>query len=101
MVLSAQALVIGRLQLGPLCRHERRHHFLNKLLTLGLRLNGVQKECVLDEELPQILAILEIIFVCGIPFAEMLGDRFSDSLLHDSAATSARPIGKEDVAKNC
>jgi hypothetical protein len=36
---------------------------------------------MLDEELPKILSVLGIIFVSGIPFAEMLGDGFTASLL--------------------
>ena len=76
-----RALVCVRFQLDPLRFYERSHHFLNKLLTLRLRLDGVQEECVLDEELPKILSVLGIIFVSGIPFAEMLCDCFSDSLL--------------------
>lgn len=68
------AHVIGRLQLGPLGFHERCDNFLNKLFTLPLRFNGVQQECVLNKELPQILSLFVVIFVSGIPFAEMLGD---------------------------
>jgi hypothetical protein len=47
-------------------------------------------ECVLDEELPQVFAVFTVVFECGVMFAEMLGDCFSDSLLHSSAAASAR-----------
>jgi len=36
---------------------------------------------MLDEELPKILAVFAVVFECGIMFAEMLGDCFTDSLL--------------------
>jgi len=84
-------LFCGRLQLDPLRFHERCHHFLNKLLTLRLRFNGVQDECVLHEELPKILSVLGIIFLSGIPFAEMLGDCFTDSLLHGTEESVMLP----------
>jgi hypothetical protein len=74
-------LVIGRFQLDPLLGHERSHDFLDKLLTLRLRFNGVQDECVLHEELPQVFAVFTVVFECGVMFAEMLGDCFTDSLL--------------------
>jgi hypothetical protein len=37
---------------------------------------------VLHEELPQVFAVFTVVFECGVMFAEMLGDCFSDSLLH-------------------
>jgi hypothetical protein len=80
-------LVCGRFQLDSLLGHERTHHFFNEGLTLGLRLDGVQDECVLHEELPQVFAVFTVVFECGVMFAEMLGDCFSDSLLHGSSAT--------------
>jgi hypothetical protein len=83
-------LVIGGVQLDPLRFHERCHHFLNKLPTRRLRFNGAQEECVLDEELPQILSLFGIIFVSGIPFAEMLGDCFIASLIHCFTAQKSR-----------
>jgi hypothetical protein len=75
-------LVIGRFQLDPLRFHERSHHFFNEGLTLGLRLDGVQKKRMLDEELPQVFAVFTVVFECGVMFAEMLGDFFIASLIH-------------------
>jgi hypothetical protein len=37
---------------------------------------------VLHEELPQVFAVFTVVFECGVMFAEMLGDCFTDSLLH-------------------
>lgn len=56
-------LVVSGLQLNPLRFHERTHHFFNEGLTLGLRFNGVQKKRVLHEELPQVFAVLTVVFV--------------------------------------
>jgi hypothetical protein len=42
---------------------------------------------MLHEELPQVFAVFTVVFECGVMFAEMLGDCFSDSLLHGSSAT--------------
>ena len=70
------------LQLGPLIGHERSHHFFNEGLTLRLRLDGVQDERMLHEELPQVFAVFTVVFECGVMFAEMLGDCFTASVIH-------------------
>jgi hypothetical protein len=45
---------------------------------------------MLHEELPQVFAVFTVVLECGVMFAEMLGDCFTASLLHGSAAKSAR-----------
>jgi hypothetical protein len=56
-----RGLVVGGLQLGPLIGHERSHHFFNEGLTRGLRLDGVQKKRMLDEELPQVFPVFTVV----------------------------------------
>jgi len=87
-------VLIGRLQLGPLGFHERCDGFLNKLFTLPLRFNGVQEESVLNKELPKILSVLVVVFVGGVPFAEMLGDFFTASRF---SCDKANRIAKKDI----